>query len=217
VKLQEYIEKTNPEKEKPNNGIDFSFWDTPAPTPAVHVSDPIVEEVATPVIPAVADDEVPTVFISYSWDTPEHKTWVLNLSTKLRENGVNVILDVWEMKYGKLLPDFMEQSISKSQRVICIMTPNYKKKTDKLEGGAGYEYSIITAEILGKKINTSKFIPILRSGTKEDATPTALQGRNFNDMSNDADFDNNLKELLRDIHDEPKHKKPAIGPKPKFD
>ena len=79
VVLQEHIEKTNPEKEKPNDGIDFSFFDSPAPTPAAQV--PVAEEVATPVIPAVVDDEIPTVFISYSWDSPEHSDWVLNLAT----------------------------------------------------------------------------------------------------------------------------------------
>lgn len=218
VTLQEYIEKTNPEKEKPNDGSDLSFWDTPAPTPAAPVTIPVVEEVVTPVIPAVVDDETPTVFISYSWDTPEHEEWVLNLATKLMENGVNVILDKWDLgKYGKLLPNFMEQSISKSQRVICVMTPNFKKKTDKLEGGVGYEYSIITAEIFGKGVNTSKFIPLIRVGTEADAIPTALSGRNYINMRKDEEFDSKLEELLRDIHNAPKYKKPALGAKPKFD
>ncbi len=215
VTLQEYIEKTNPEKDKPNDGIDFSFWDTPAPTPASQV--PVVEEVATPVIPAVVD-EIPTVFISYSWDTPEHEAWVLNLATNLMENGVNVILDKWDLgPLGKPLPNFMEKAISKSNRVICVMTPNFKKKTDKLEGGVGYEYSIITAEIFGKGVNTSKFIPLIRVGTEADAIPTALSGRNYINMRKDEEFDSKLEELLRDIHNAPKYKKPALGAKPKFD
>lgn len=216
VTLQEYVEKTNPDKDKPNDGIDFSFFDSTAPTPAAQV--PVAEEVATPVIPAVVDDEIPTVFISYSWDTPEHEAWVLNLATKLMENGVNVILDKWDLgKFGKLLPNFMEQSISKSQRVICVMTPNFKKKTDKLEGGVGYEYSIITAEIFGNGVNTSKFIPLIRVGTEADAIPTALSGRNYINMRKDEEFDSKLEELLRDIHNVPKYKKPALGAKPKFD
>lgn len=216
VTLQEYIEKTNPEKEKPNDGSDLSLWGTPAPTAPVTI--PVVEEVVTPVIPAVVDDEIPTVFISYSWDTPEHEAWVLNLATNLMENGVNVILDKWDLgKFGKLLPNFMEQSISKSQRVICVMTPNFKKKTDKLEGGVGYEYSIITAEIFGKCVNTSKFIPLIRVGTEADAIPTALSGRNYINMRKDEEFDSKLEELLRDIHNAPKYKKPALGAKPKFD
>lgn len=213
VTLQDYIEKTNPEKDKPNGGIDFSFWDTTAPTTAV----PVVEEVSIPIIPIV-EGETPTVFISYSWDTTEHEAWVLNLATKLMENGINVILDKWDLgPLGKPLPHFMEQAISKSQRVICVMTPNYKKKTDKLEGGVGYEYSIITAEIFGNGVNTSKFIPLFREGIDEEAIPTALRGRNYINMRNNEEFDAKMEELLRDIHNAPKYKKPVLGQKPKFD
>lgn len=220
VKLQEYIEKTNPEKENPNDGIDFSFWDSPAPTPAVPVSVSIVGEVqkTTPVSPAVVDDETPTVFISYSWDSLEHSVWVLNLATKLMENGVNVILDKWDLgSLGKPLPHFMEKAISKSQRVICVMTPNYKKKTENLAGGVGYEYSIITAEIFTDGVTTSKFIPLFRNGTDADAIPTVLRGRKYVDMRDDTQFDEKfLHELLRDIHEVPRYKKPAIGKKPTF-
>lgn len=215
VTLQEYIEKTNPEKEKPNDDIDFPFFDSPAPTPAA----PIVEKVAIPVIPTVVDDEIPMVFISYSWDSPEHSDWVLNLATMLMGNGVNVILDKWDLgPLGKPLPNFMEKAISKSNRVICVMTPNYKKKTEKSEGGVGYEYSIITAEIFANGVNTLKFIPLIRQGAENESVPTALRGRKYVDMRKDAEFEDKfVHELLRDIHNAPKYKKPALGAKPKFD
>jgi hypothetical protein len=37
----------------------------------------------------------PQVFISYSHDSDEHKNWIIQLATRLRSNGVDVILDVW--------------------------------------------------------------------------------------------------------------------------
>ena len=105
------------------------------------------------------NEDNPIVFISYSWDSQEHEDWIVNLATKLCDNGVNAILDKWDLgPLGKPLPHFMENSISKSQRVICVMTPNYKKKTENLAGGVGYEYSIISAEIFTAGVNTSKFI-----------------------------------------------------------
>lgn len=220
ITLQEYIEKTNPEKDKSNDSIDFSFGDAPAPTAVASVIIPVIEKVSTPVIPvAGGGDEAPTVFISYSWDSPEHSDWVLNLATKLMENGVYVILDKWDLGLlGKPLPDFMEKAISKSNRVICIMTPNYKMKTEKSEGGVGYEYSIITAEIFADGVNTSKFIPLIRQGAENESVPTALRGRKYVDMRNDAEFEDKfVHELLRDIHNAPKYKKPALGAKPKFD
>jgi len=182
-----------------------------------------VDDTSTPVEKTTtsveSDSETPIVFISYSWDNPEHEDWIIKLATKLCDNGVNAILDKWDLgPLGKPLPHFMEESISKSQRVICIMTPNYKKKTDNLAGGVGYEYSIITSEILSDGANTSKFIPLFRAGTDIDAIPIALKGRKYVDMREDTLFEEKFfQELLRDIHDEPKFKKPPIGKKPLFD
>ena len=165
------------------------------------------------------NEDNPIVFISYSWDSQEHEDWIINLATKLCDNGVNAILDKWDLgPLGKPLPHFMENSISKSQRVICVMTPNYKKKTENLAGGVGYEYSIISAEIFTAGVNTSKFIPLFRSGTNADAIPTVLNGRKYVDMRDDSQFEDKfLNELLRDIHEEPKFKKPKLGKKPSFD
>lgn len=160
-------------------------------------------------------DSVPTVFISYSWDDEEHKQWVIDLAALLATKGINVILDRWEIRPGSLLPHFMELAVRSSDRVICVLTPNYKKKTDNLEGGVGVEYSIISAEIQ-TDVKTEKFIPLFRKGKKEDV-PTFLKGRAFVDMREGTNFDESIEELVREIWGEPKLKKPKIGPKPKFD
>ncbi|MDI3495094.1 MAG: hypothetical protein PWQ72_1221 [Pseudothermotoga sp.] len=224
VTLQEYIEKTNP---VPTPAASVPFIEQvqnldpviPSPTSAASVS--FVEQVqnSDPVIPLVIEDEAPTVFISYSWDSPEHRDWVLNLATKLKENHVNVILDKWNSgSLGEPLPNFMEKAISKSNRVICVLTPNYKMQTDKLEGGVSYEYSIIAAEIFADGVNTSKFIPLIRKGAESESVPTAFRGRKYVDMRDDAEFEDKfVNELLRDIHNASKYKKPALEVKPKFD
>ena len=36
----------------------------------------------------------PKAFISYSWTSPEHQQWVLDLATQLRESGVVVVFDI---------------------------------------------------------------------------------------------------------------------------
>lgn len=215
VKIQSYIENDDKQETIKNAEFNLSSLDIQEPVQTtssvevVHTDKTLVEE--------VKENEVPTVFISYSWDSPEHEAWVVKLAEKLVGNGVNIILDKWDLgRLGSLLPNFMEQSISKSKRVICVMTPNYKKKTDRLEGGVGYEYSIITAEIF-REINTSKFIPLIREGSDADAIPTALRERKYINMREDKEFDTKLEDLLRDIYNVPKYKKPTIGPRPKFD
>lgn len=157
----------------------------------------------------------PTVFISYSWDDEEHEKWVLNLATYLTFKGIDVILDKWEMTPGKPLPHFMENAVRNSGRVICVITPNYKKKTDNLEGGVGVEYSIISAEIQ-QDVKTEKFIPLLRKGSRDDV-PTFLKGRVSVDMREGANYDKSIDELVRALWGEPKYRRPEVGPKPKFD
>ena len=41
--------------------------------------------------------------------------------------------------------------------------------------------------------------------------------RTYVDMRNDANYSEQIEELVREIWNEPKYKKPKIGPKPKFD
>ncbi|MFN8238585.1 MAG: toll/interleukin-1 receptor domain-containing protein [Chitinophagales bacterium] len=218
INIQLFLEDNTTAKDTTSD--DFSFETGFSTTEAIAVEDaikPVQQEIVENI--KIAAEVIPIVFISYSWDSQEHEDWIINLATKLRENGVNAILDKWDLgPLGKPLPHFMEQSISKSQRVICVMTPNYKKKTENLAGGVGYEYSIITAEIFTDGVNTSKFIPLFRSGTEADAIPTVLRGRKYVDMRDDAQFDEKfVHELLRDIHEEPKFKRPPIGKKPTFD
>lgn len=138
------------------------------------------------------------VAISYSWDSDEHKAWVRKLANDLHKKGVYVILDQWELKAGQLIPDYMEKSIQEAERVICIMTSNYKKKSDKLEGGVGYEYSIIKREIYNN-INSNKILPILREGSENESCPSSLSGRLYLDFRRDDSYENSLNLLLREI------------------
>ena len=79
----------------------------------------------------------PKVFISYSWDNEPHKEWVLNLATQLRNKGVDVILDIWELTAGKDKDYFMENSVANSDKVLLILTPDYKTKAENRQGEIG--------------------------------------------------------------------------------
>ena len=41
---------------------------------------------------------IPNAFISYSHDSPEHKSWVLDLATRLRSSGVDAVIDQWDLR-----------------------------------------------------------------------------------------------------------------------
>ena len=139
----------------------------------------------------------PRVFISYSRDNEEHKTWVLDLSTRLRKDGIDAFIDQTHLTLGARSAEFMERSVRDSSRVLVICTPTYKENFDQRKGGAGYEAHIITAEIVNE-VGKNKFIPVLRKGNWETTLPTALSGAFGVDLSNDSALE--YKKLVEDLH-----------------
>ena len=142
------------------------------------------------------------VFISYSWDDEVHKSWVEKLATDLNKYFY-VILDQWDLRAGNDMAHFMEQSVSQSDKVLCILTPNYKQKCDSRKGGSGYESSLISAEIV--RVNPpSKFIPILRSGDYVNSCPLSLSPKLGLDFSSNAPeiYKKMLEKLLSEIKEE---------------
>lgn len=220
INIQIFIEDRILDKETQNTSIDVLSKNTSSFNDIIE--NPLSEKIEKKVFRETSNEksssnneDAPKVFISYSWDSEVHKKWVLDLAIKLRENGIDAILDQWELELGKPIPNFMENSLAKSDRVICVITPNYYNRTIEPNGGVGYEYSIISAEIM-ERIDTQKFIPLLKEGGNENI-PKSLKGRTYIDMRKDNSFKDRLEDLLRDIYKEPKNKKPPIGRRPKFD
>lgn len=153
------------------------------------------------------------VFISYSHDSDEHKAWVLKLATDLRRNGLDAILDQWDLVLGSNLPRFMEQGLSGSEKVLVICTDNYIEKSNAGRGGAGYEGQILTAEIYRKQ-DSVKYIPLVRGASFAVKTPTCLDGRLYIDSTNQADYEVNLNALIHSLYGVVVLPKPALGPSP---
>ena len=152
-------------------------------------------------------------FISYSHDSPAHKDWVLGLASNLRQNGVDVVLDQWDVDYGDDLPGFMEQGITKSDRVIAICTDQYISKANEGIGGVGYEKTVCTAEMLRTEENRRKFIPIVRNVCGDEKLPTFFGAMYYADLSDGQDEEAVVSDLVRRIHEIPKSK-PPLGPSP---
>jgi len=76
--------------------------------------------------------EHPRVFISYSWSTPEHEAFVVDLATTLRDNGVDAILDKFDLKEGQDKYVFMESMVTdpKVTKVLVLSDRKYAEKAD---------------------------------------------------------------------------------------
>lgn len=156
--------------------------------------------------------QVPRVFISYSHDSENHKAWVLNLSTRLRANGVDVLLDQWDVKLGSDIAKFIELGLSESDRIIMICTDDYVEKANSGKGGVGYEKMIMTAELM-RSLSSNKIIPLIRNNNTMK-TPTFVGGRRYIDFNSDKKFEDKYEELIRDIHSAPLMPKPPLGVNP---
>ena len=155
----------------------------------------------------------PRVFISYSHDSPDHRRWVLGLGSKLRESGIDVTLDQWDLRLGEDITQFMEEGVTHADRVLVICTPQYVQKANDGVGGVGYERLIVTASLV-QDLGTIKFIPILREASTTPSAPTFLRTRNYIDFSDDDTYEERLTELIHELHQNPLTNKPPLGRSP---
>src|SRR4051794_26801720 len=111
---------------------------------------------------AVVKSSAPRLFVSYSWTSAQHAEWVLQLATELRESGVDVVLDKWDLKEGHDAHAFMESMVTDSSiaKVSLICDKAYADKADGRSGGVGTEAQIISSEIY-EKTTQDKFVAVV--------------------------------------------------------
>lgn len=163
--------------------------------------------------------KAPKVFISYSWTSTEHRDWVRRLAERLAKDGVEVVLDLWDLQEGQDKYSFMESMVSDDaiDHVLIISDQEYAEKADGRMGGVGAETQIITPELY-RSAKQTKFIPVVTEYTAEgEATlPRYLRTRIFIDFARSPNADEPYEQLLRLIWDAPKHPRPALGRPPHF-
>ena len=137
------------------------------------------------------------VFISYSWDSDDHRSWVRKLADSIEEiKEIHVTWDGYDLDALTDKNLFMESGISESDYVIVVATKRYKEKADTRAGGVGIETYLTTAahwDVLQKGGKT-KVIVVLR---EPDAVPNYLKGHLYIDFSNDAEYPLSETKLLK--------------------
>lgn len=159
------------------------------------------------------------VFISYSQTNPAHQDWTIRLANRLRNDGVDAVLDKWDLKPGHDLHKFMESMVSDVtiKKVLIVCDKTYVDKANDRKGGVGTETEIITPGIY-QKSDQEKFIPIVTE--KDDLgnaiLPIYLESRLYFDLSDVNTFEANYEELLRNLFNRPSISKPTLGNPPKY-
>ncbi len=161
-------------------------------------------------------DRTPKVFISYSWTNKTYQESVIDLASRLRHDGVDVKLDVWDLKEGQDKYAFMEMCVTDPEidRVLIFSDNTYAQKADQRKGGVGDETTIISPEVYGN-VDQQKFIPVVmeRTDDGEACLPAYLKTRKYCDLSGqnrEAEYES----LVRIIFNAPIIRKPEIGTRP---
>ncbi len=160
----------------------------------------------------------PKLFISYSWTSPQHEKWVVELAEKLRDSGVDAIFDKWDLKEGHDVTKFMEKMVTDStiDKVLMVVDKNYTEKANTGEGGVGKETQIISKGVYENKWQ-EKFVALVLD-KDENGTPylpVYYQSRKYIDFPKSYGK-KELENLLRWIFNKPLDVKPALGKPPAF-
>jgi len=161
----------------------------------------------------------PRVFISYSWTSPQHEQWVLDLAERLSSDGIVVILDKWDLKEGQDKHKFMEQMVNDPdiKKVLVICERGYQTKADDRKGGVGTETQLISKEVY-ENTGQEKFIPVVREygSDGKPCIPHYMASRIYIDLSSDDRFEENYQKLVRNLYDKPALKRPTLGTPPVY-
>lgn len=158
------------------------------------------------------DTHHPKVFISYSHDSLEHSDRVRELSDRLRGDGIDCVLDQYEVSPPVGWPRWMDKQIRDADFVLMICTETYYRRVmgeEKPGAGLGvrWEGNLIYQHIYNPGAVNERFIPVLLESSHVGHVPVPLQGATYYFAGTDDGYE----ALYRRLTDQPRHLKPELG------
>lgn len=161
----------------------------------------------------------PKVFISYSWTSIEHRDRIRRYAERLRENHVDVVLDIWDLAAGQDKNVYMEKMIADPSvtHVLAFIDKRYTEKANARKDGVGTESQIISQRLYSSTDQT-KFIPVFceKDESGKLSAPFFFESRIGFDFSTPNAENDNWEPLIRFLFGKPEFTKPALGPMPAF-
>jgi TIR domain len=116
------------------------------------------------------------VFISYTKSTDQHRDWVKGVASYLRSAGVDARLDLWHLRPGMDVVQWMCNELDMADRVLLICDELYAQKADGRHGGVGWEIRIIQGDLLqSQSSNPDKFVPVVVTADPVDGMPSFVK------------------------------------------
>lgn len=157
----------------------------------------------------------PRVFISYTGIDKENALWVKSLAEALRKSGVDARLDVFHLKPGFDLPQWMTNEVIMADKVLLVCDKYYMEKADFRKGGVGWETMVIQGDMLAQGDNKQKYIAIIREDAADEAIPIYMKSKYAFSWGKNSDIDpERLRDLVLCIFD--CDTEPDLGPVPEY-
>jgi hypothetical protein len=150
-----------------------------------------------------------SVFISYSHDSDEHRQQVLALSERLREDGIETLLDQYvNGAPPEGWPRWMMNQLDAADYVLVVCTETYYRRFrgNEVPGkgkGVDWEGALITSEIYAARSRTLKFLPLFFSSVIENYIPDPLRSGTHFALTSEDDYQRLYDFLLQQAGAEP--------------
>lgn len=146
------------------------------------------------------------IFVSYSWDDEENKKWVAKLTNDLRSKyGFDATCDT--IRRDGELNTMIVDGITKSDKVIVVITREYSLKADNRIGGVGKETKLLYDRYFD---NDKSIIPILK---EKAALPIYLKSVPYIDFTLGS-YNDNLNKLAKRINEETEYESVPVSNNP---
>jgi hypothetical protein len=119
------------------------------------------------------------VFVSYTYDSSEHKKWVNSLAQRLRRHGADVWLDQDRLAPGLPWTDALQEAWNDCNVAVVVFSGRDRRS----------EYAQLELEVLARRLaeGSIRLIPVLRAGDWADL-PEEFRRLYGIDMRDDEEF-----------------------------
>lgn len=164
------------------------------------------------------DARHPRVFVSYSHDSGDHKSQVLEFATFLRRAGIDVRLDQWADDRRRDWAVWAHIEIAEADFVLMIASTDYKRRAEggvASDDGRGGQFEVsLLRELLCADRRTwePRMLPVVLPGRSVDEIPLFLQPHSATHYIVGDLTENGVRELLAVLWNRPVHRAPELGP-----
>lgn len=142
----------------------------------------------------------PRVFISYTGTDLAHRNWVRDFACRLRANGVDARIDMFHLRPGQDLHQWMTNEVIMADKVLLICDKYYAEKADTRRSGVGWETMIILGDMLSTQEQT-KYIGIIRDKDIDQSLPVYVRSKYSLNWADDAQVEKEFNNLLLYLFD----------------